>query len=106
MSRRMLIAIGIVLMIALGGNLPATLAAAPPKPITITWWINPWRIAPPGFPADKAPTAEDFPKWASEEFMRLNPNVTVKYEVVTTPASTRRSPRRFWQETRPTCCAP
>ncbi len=50
--------------------------------ITITWWINPWRIAPPGFPADKAPTEEDFPKWAAEEFMRLHPDVEVKYVVV------------------------
>ena len=83
MSRRMLIVIGIAFIIAVGGHLPATMAAAPSKPITITWWINPWRIAPPGFPDDKAPTAEDFPKWASEEFMRLNPGVTVKYEVVT-----------------------
>lgn len=58
------------------------LAAAQEKPITITWWINPWRIAPPGFPADQAPTAEDFPKWISEEFMRLHPNVTVRYEVI------------------------
>jgi len=50
--------------------------------ITITWWINPWRIAPPGFPADKAPTEEDFPKWAAEEFMRLHPDIEVKYLVV------------------------
>ncbi|HNU23682.1 MAG TPA: sugar ABC transporter substrate-binding protein [Mesotoga sp.] len=50
--------------------------------ITITWWINPWRIAPPGFPADKAPTEEDFPKWAAEEFMRLHPDIEVKYVVV------------------------
>ncbi|MGD9908524.1 MAG: ABC transporter substrate-binding protein, partial [Mesotoga sp.] len=49
---------------------------------TITWWINPWRIAPPGFPSDKAPTEEDFPKWAAEEFMRLHPDVEVKYVVV------------------------
>jgi len=49
---------------------------------TITWWINPWRIAPPGFPSDQAPTEEDFPKWAAEEFMRLNPDIEVKYVVV------------------------
>jgi multiple sugar transport system substrate-binding protein len=49
---------------------------------TITWWINPWRITPPGFPADKAATEEDFPKWAAEEFMRLNPDVEIKYVVV------------------------
>ncbi|HPX96753.1 MAG TPA: sugar ABC transporter substrate-binding protein [Thermotogota bacterium] len=50
--------------------------------MTITWWINPWRIAPPGFPSDKAPSSEDYPKWASEEFMRLHPEVEVKYVVV------------------------
>ena len=50
--------------------------------ITITWWINPWRIAPPGFPADQAPTSEDYPKWASEAFMALYPNVKVEYVVV------------------------
>ncbi len=50
--------------------------------ITITWWINPWRIAPPGFPSDQAPTSEDYPKWVSEEFMRLNPGVKVEYVVV------------------------
>lgn len=50
--------------------------------ITITWWTNPWRIAPPGFPEDKAPTSEDFPAWVSEQFMRLHPNVKVIYEVV------------------------
>lgn len=50
--------------------------------ITITWWTNPWRIAPPGFPEDQAPTAEDFPAWASQEFMRLHPGVKVEYEVV------------------------
>ncbi|MDD3681115.1 MULTISPECIES: sugar ABC transporter substrate-binding protein [unclassified Mesotoga] len=49
---------------------------------TITWWINPWRIAPPNFPADKAATEEDFPKWAAEEFMRLHPDIEVKYVVV------------------------
>ncbi len=49
---------------------------------TITWWINPWRIAPPGFPADQAAGSEDFPKWVSEEFMKLHPDVEVKYVVV------------------------
>ncbi|MCD6239787.1 MAG: sugar ABC transporter substrate-binding protein [Thermotogae bacterium] len=52
------------------------------KKMTITWWINPWRIAPPGFPGDKAPTSEDFPKWISEEFMKLHPDVKVNYIVV------------------------
>ncbi|OPZ65015.1 MAG: Bacterial extracellular solute-binding protein [Firmicutes bacterium ADurb.Bin506] len=84
MSRRLLVtlAVGLVLMIVLGTSGIAA-EAAPSKPITITWWINPWRIAPPGFPEDQAPGSEDFPKWASEEFMRLHPGVTVKYEVVT-----------------------
>lgn len=50
--------------------------------MTITWWINPWRIAPPGFPADQAPGSEDFPKWISEEFMKLHPDVQVNYVVV------------------------
>lgn len=49
---------------------------------TITWWINPWRIAPPGFPADQSPSSEDYPKWVSEEFMKLHPDVEVKYVVV------------------------
>jgi multiple sugar transport system substrate-binding protein len=53
-----------------------------PAKMTITWWINPWRIAPPGFPADKAPSSEDYPKWISEEFMKLHPDVEVKYVVV------------------------
>ena len=52
------------------------------KDITITWWINPWRIAPPGFPEDQAPGSEDFPKWISEEFMKLHPDVEVNYVVV------------------------
>lgn len=57
--------------------------AAQEKPITLTWWINPWRIAPPGFPEDQAPEAEDFTKWAAEEFQKLYPNVTIEYEIVT-----------------------
>ena len=31
----------------------------------------------------QAPTAEDFPEWVSQEFMRLNPDVEVVYEVIT-----------------------
>src|SRR5690625_3172633 len=50
--------------------------------ITLTWWLNPWRIRPPGFPADESPTGEEFPAWISEEFMKLHPNVTVEFEVV------------------------
>ncbi|NLJ85930.1 MAG: sugar ABC transporter substrate-binding protein [Firmicutes bacterium] len=53
------------------------------KKITITWWLNPWRIEPPGFTGERAVTAEDFPQWVKEEFERLHPNVEVKYEVVT-----------------------
>ncbi|HHT72101.1 MAG TPA: sugar ABC transporter substrate-binding protein [Firmicutes bacterium] len=59
----------------------AGMAAA--EKITITWWINPWRIAPPGMDSSQAPTAEDWPEWVSQEFMRLNPDVEVVYEVVT-----------------------
>ena len=50
--------------------------------ITLTWWINPWRIRPPGFPADQSPTGDEYPAWISEEFMKLHPNVTVEFEVV------------------------
>lgn len=53
------------------------------KKITITWWLNPWRIEPPGFPEGQAVTAEDYPQWVKQEFERLHPNVEVKYEVVT-----------------------
>ena len=65
----------LVAVLAVGGSMLAK--------TTITWWINPWRIAPPGMDASVAPTAEDFPQWVSEEFMRLNPDVEVVYEVVT-----------------------
>jgi multiple sugar transport system substrate-binding protein len=65
----------LVVVLAAGGTMLAK--------TTITWWINPWRIAPPGMDPSVAPTGEDFPKWASEEFMRLNPDVEVVYEVVT-----------------------
>jgi len=60
----------------------AELAAAQ-TPITITWWINPWRIRTPDMPADQAPEAEDFPRWISQKFMEMYPNVTVRFEVVT-----------------------
>lgn len=56
-------------------------AQSAPK-ITLTWWINPWRIAPPGFPAGKTPTGDEFPRYISEQFMKKYPNVTVKFEVV------------------------
>lgn len=61
---------------------PAMCSAAQ-KPITITWWINPWRITTPDLPANKAPEAEDFPRWISQKFMKEHPGVTVKFEVVT-----------------------
>jgi multiple sugar transport system substrate-binding protein len=69
---------GVILLVLVMLMIPISAMAK----ITITWWINPWRIAPPGFPSDKAPTEEDFPKWAAEEFMRQNPGVEVKYVVV------------------------
>ena len=50
--------------------------------IELTWWINPWRIRPPGFPAEESPTGEEFARYISEEFMKLHPNVTVNYEIV------------------------
>jgi multiple sugar transport system substrate-binding protein len=67
--------------LTLGGVFTATAQQAQPK-TTLTWWINPWRIRPPGMPADKSPTGEEFAKYISEEFMKLHPNVTVKYEIV------------------------
>ena len=50
--------------------------------ITLTWWINPWRIRPPGFPADGSPTGEEFAQYIGDEFEKLHPNVTVEYEIV------------------------
>jgi len=72
--------ISILLMILVIVFMMSGLAEA--KKVTITWWINPWRIAPPGFPSDKSPDGEDFPKWVSEEFMKLYPEVEVNYVVV------------------------
>lgn len=68
----------LVVLLLVGLFSPVGLA----KEITITWWTNPWRIAPPGFPEGQAPTAEDFPAWASQEFMKMHPGVKVVYEVV------------------------
>ena len=45
--------------------------------VEITWWNNPWRIIVPGFPADQAPDGSEFIEWASNEYMKLHPNVTV-----------------------------
>ncbi|HEX7003853.1 MAG TPA: sugar ABC transporter substrate-binding protein [Trueperaceae bacterium] len=50
--------------------------------MTLTWWINPWRIRPPGFPAGETPTGEEFARYISEEFEKLHPNVNVEYEIV------------------------
>ncbi|HEX6972585.1 MAG TPA: extracellular solute-binding protein [Limnochordia bacterium] len=65
----------------LGCPLGATRAFA--EDVTITWWINPWRIRPPGMPADQAPEAEDFPAWLAEQFEASHPGVDVAWEVVT-----------------------
>lgn len=72
--------IGLLLLVS-GGVLPAIAAAA--EKVTITWWINPWRIRTPDMPADKAPEAEDFPAWAAVEFEKRHPDVEVRFEVVT-----------------------
>lgn len=78
MRRTVLVVMTFLLLISL---MPAV-QAAEEKPITLTWWINPWRIAPPGFPDDEAPGLEDFPQWAAEEFQRMHPNVTIEFEIV------------------------
>lgn len=57
-------------------------AGAQEPDITLTWWINPWRIRPPGFSADESPTGEEFARYISEEFEKLHPNVNVEYEIV------------------------
>ena len=45
--------------------------------VEITWWNNPWRIVVPGFPEDQAPDGTEFIEWASNEFMKMHPNVKV-----------------------------
>lgn len=72
----------LVLLVLCVLALPVAQATAAKK-ITITWWLNPWRIEPPGFPEGQAVTAEDYPQWVKQEFEKLHPNVEVKYEVVT-----------------------
>lgn len=52
------------------------------EPADIEWWIYPWRIRIPGFPGDKAPEGTEFPEWVSQEFMKSNPNVNVKWVLV------------------------
>ena len=70
-------------LVALGAVAPTTALAQANEPeITLTWWINPWRIRPPGFPAGESPTGEEFPAYISQQFMELHPNVTVEFEVV------------------------
>jgi multiple sugar transport system substrate-binding protein len=72
----------LALLVGLGGFATAQPAPEPEPEITLTWWINPWRIRPPGFPEGESPTGDEFPAWISEEFMKLPPNVTVNYELV------------------------
>ena len=45
--------------------------------VEISWWNIPWRIRTPDFPADEAPDGSEFIEWASNEFMKLHPNVSV-----------------------------
>lgn len=73
----------LMLLLAMVLSLLAPQFATAAKKTTITWWLNPWRIEPPGFTGERAVTAEDYPQWVKEEFERLHPNVEVKYEVVT-----------------------
>ncbi len=73
----------LLLTLMFSAILPVAVEARSTKPITITWWINPWRILPPGYPEDAKLTGEEFAKWISGEFMKLYPNVTVKYEIIT-----------------------
>ncbi|NLK08055.1 MAG: extracellular solute-binding protein [Firmicutes bacterium] len=56
--------------------------AAVAKKVTITWWLNPWRIEPPGFTGEHAVTGDDYPEWVKQEFERLHPDVEIKFEVV------------------------
>jgi multiple sugar transport system substrate-binding protein len=77
-KRRWVLALLVLCVLAM----PVAQATAAKK-ITITWWLNPWRIEPPGFPEGQAVTAEDYPQWVKQEFEKLHPNVEVKYEVVT-----------------------
>ena len=80
---RKLLLVVLMVLVAVGFVVPSTAFAQSSEPeITLTWWINPWRIRPPGFPADQSPTGEEFPAYISQQFMELHPNVTVEYEVV------------------------
>ena len=80
---RKLLLVVLMVLVAVGFVVPSTAFAQSSEPeITLTWWINPWRIRPPGFPEDQSPTGEEFPAYISQQFMELHPNVTVEYEVV------------------------
>jgi multiple sugar transport system substrate-binding protein len=46
--------------------------------VELEWWIIPWRIRVPGFPADQAPDGTEFIEWASKTFMEKHPYTTVK----------------------------
>ena len=46
--------------------------------VDLEWWIIPWRIRIPGFPADQAPDGTEFIEWASNTFMEKHPYATVK----------------------------
>ena len=46
--------------------------------VDLEWWIIPWRIRVPGFPADQAPDGTEFIDWASKTFMEAHPYATVK----------------------------
>ncbi|MFC6667577.1 extracellular solute-binding protein [Deinococcus radiopugnans] len=85
---------------------PALSTASAQQKITLTWWINPWRIAPPGFPEGKTPTGEEFPKYISDQFMKKYPNVTVKYEVVPNQGFREKVTASIFAGNPPTCCAP
>jgi multiple sugar transport system substrate-binding protein len=58
-------------LLVLGTVAPATAFAQADEPeITLTWWMNPWRIRPPGFPADQTPTGEEYVRYIAEQFRR------------------------------------
>ncbi|MEX2536532.1 MAG: sugar ABC transporter substrate-binding protein [Trueperaceae bacterium] len=78
MMKRLTMALALLL---LATSIPAFAQSDEPE-ITLSWWINPWRIRPPGFPADGSPTGEEFAQYISDEFEKLHPNVTVEFEIV------------------------
>ncbi len=75
---RTLLALGLVLGLFSFG----TVQAQQEPDITLTWWMNPWRIRPPGFDPEQTPTGEEYMRYIADEFMALHPNVTVETEVV------------------------